>query len=77
MFDFRKSNITTGPGRTEIPQGVICEAYRGLDYFNIGFPKKSNITTGPGRTEVPQGVICEAYRGLDHFNIKNIWRLRK
>lgn len=30
MLDFpKKSNITTGPGRTEIPQGVICEAYRG------------------------------------------------
>ena len=49
------NNMTTGPGRAEIPLGVICrKAYRGLNKSHVG----NNMTTGPGRAEIPLGVIC-------------------
>ena len=33
--DMSSCDMSTGPGRAEIPLGVICVAYRGLNNFNV------------------------------------------
>ena len=52
--------MTTGPGRTEIPLGVICASISGVKLESSW----NNLTTGPGRTEIPLGVICASISGV-------------